>query len=459
MRIEDLRSVHFVGIGGIGTSGVARILLAKGKEVSGSDVEETPLLGELKRLGATIFLGHRPENISDRVQAVVASAAIPPDNPELITARKRTLPVLTYSQALGSLMERRFGVAIAGTHGKTTTSAMIASILKQAGYDPGFVIGGEVPSLGGNSGAGKGDFLVAEACEYRRNFLALRPRTVLVTNIEEDHLDYYRDITEIEEAFLEFLTLLPPDGFAVLCREDKRVMKVASHLNRRFFTYGFSESDYQAKKIKLDLKTTSFEVYFVGRPIAEVSLKIPGQHNVLNSLGAFALCHRLGIEAKKVAESLRVFPGVRRRLELKGSFQGAVVLDDYGHHPSEIVATLSAVRQFYPNGRLITIFQPHQYSRTRFFLDDFASSFTLAEEVLVPEIYFVRDSEASRRSVSGKDLVARLRQIGKKAYFLPTFEEVVAYLKKEIGFGDVVLTIGAGPVYKVADRLCNEENG
>ena len=453
MEIEKLQRVHFVGMGGIGTSGVARILLSAGKEVSGSDMEDGPLLKELRALGATTFTGHRPENLPEGTEAVVASSAVPDDNPEISEARRRGTPVVTYSAALGSLMEKRFGIAIAGTHGKTTTSALIAWILKQAGKEPGFVIGGEIPLLGGNSGTGKGKYLVAEACEYRRNFLSLRPRVAVVTNIEEDHLDYYRDLAEIKSAFLEFLDLLPDNGFAVLCRESRSLTEATSRLDKNFFTYGVKDADYQVQDVKLERDGSRFAVFFGGERLAPVFIRLPGRHNVLNSAAAFAVCHLLGLEPETIAAGLGSFTGVRRRLEFKGRYRGAVVLDDYGHHPSEITATLSAVRQLYPGGRIFAVFQPHQYSRTRFFLEDFARSFVLADEVIVPEIFFVRDSEESRRSVSSRDLVKELSGEGKKASFLPLFEEVVAYLKENVGEGDVVLTIGAGPVYQVADSL------
>jgi UDP-N-acetylmuramate--alanine ligase len=453
MEIEKLQRVHFVGINGIGTSGVARILLSAGKEVSGSDAEEGLLLKELQALGARTFVGHRPENLPEGTEAVVASSAVPEDNPEILAARRRKIPVITYSEALGSLMEQRFGIAVAGTHGKTTTSALIAWILRQAGKEPSFVIGGEVPLLGGNSGTGRGKYLVAEACEYRRNFLSLRPRVALVTNIEEDHLDYYRDLAEIKSAFLEFLGLLPDSGFAVLCRESSNLMEVAGRLDKTFFTYGLNDADYQAREIKFKPDGSRFEVFFEGEILAPVFVRMPGQHNVLNSTAAFAVCHLLGLEAKTIAAGLSSFTGVRRRLEFKGEYRGAVVLDDYGHHPSEITATLSAVRQLYPTGNIFAVFQPHQYSRTRFFLGDFARSFAPADEVIVPEIFFVRDSEESRRSVSSEDLVRELARTGKRAHFIPLFKDVVSYLKKNVREGDIVLTIGAGPVYQVADTL------
>lgn len=446
--------MHFVGIGGIGTSGVARILLSAGKEVSGSDVEEGTLLKELQALGVRTFVGHRPENLPEGAEAVVASSAVPDDNPEILAARSRKIPVITYSEALGSLMERRFGIAVAGTHGKTTTSALIAWILKQAGKEPSFVIGGEIPLLGGNSGTGKGKYLVAEACEYRRNFLALRPKVAVVTNIEEDHLDYYRDLTEIKSAFREFLNLLPDGGFALLCRENHNLMELAGRLDKTFFTYGLKDADYEAQAIKFERDGSRFTVAFGEEKLGSVFIRMPGQHNVLNSTAAFAVCHMLGLEPKTIAAGLGSFTGVRRRLELKGKYRGSVVvLDDYGHHPSEIAATLAAVRQLYPKGRIFAVFQPHQYSRTRFFLRDFARSFTLADEIIVPEIFFVRDSEESRRSVSSKDLVKELASLGKRTHFIPLFNDVVSYLKESVGAGDIVLTIGAGPVYQVADSL------
>jgi len=275
----------------------------------------------------------------------------------------------------------------------------------------------------------------------------------VVTNIEEDHLDYYRDLADIESAFLAFLDLLPDNGFAVLCRESRSLTEAAGRLDKNFFTYGVKDADYQAQEIKFEKDGSRFKVFFGGENLAPVFIQLSGRHNVLNSTAAFAVCHLLGLEPKTIAAGLGSFTGVRRRLEFKGRYRGAVVLDDYAHHPSEIMATLAAVRQRYPKGRIFAVFQPHQYSRTRFFLKDFARSFVLADEVIVPEIFFVRDSEESRRSVSSRDLVKELSGEGKKASFLPLFEEVVSYLKENVREGDVVLTIGAGPVYQVADSL------
>ncbi|HNQ34659.1 MAG TPA: UDP-N-acetylmuramate--L-alanine ligase [bacterium] len=455
--LERLERVHFIGIGGIGTSGVARILLGEGKRVTGSDLGDNLLLEQMRRDGARILIGHRADNLPEDAQVVIISAAIPHDNPEILAAQALSIPIITYSQALGSLMRRRFGIAVAGTHGKTSTSAMVAVILKTAGLDPSFVIGGEIPLLGGNSGTGQGRYLVAEACEFRRNFLSLRPRVALVTNIEEDHLDYYKDIEEIEEAFLQFLSRLPTDGFAVVCRESANVQEVVSSLDRPVYTYGFSGADFRAESMELRPDSSAYRAFYREECLGTVTIAVPGIHNILNSLGAFATCRLLGLEPEMIIRGLAAFRGVNRRLEKKGIYRGAVVLDDYGHHPTEIVATLAAIRQFYPAGRLLVVFQPHQYSRTRFFLEDFARSFRLADEVIVPEIYFVRDSEESRRSVSAADLVERLRANGKKAGFFDSFARVVDYLRENLVAGDVLLTLGAGPVHQVGEELLQSE--
>ncbi len=448
--LKDKKRIHLIGCGGIGLSGIARILLKEGKILSGSDTTDSNLIQKLQKIGMKFFLGQRSENISKNMESVIISAAIKNDNPELKRAKKLKIPVITYAQALGLAMEKRFGIAIAGTHGKTTTTAMITAILKEAGEEPNFVIGGEVKQLGGNSGIGRGNFLVAEACEFSRNFLSLKPKVAVVTNIEEDHLDYYQNLQEIKEAFAAFISLVPADGFIVLSEQAKKCLPKTK---AKIFTYGFGEdNDYQATRISLKKDRTSFSVRGQ-KNFIPISLKIPGKYNILNSLAAFAVAHRLGIKEKSIKKALGNFKGVDRRFEIKGKFKGITIIDDYGHHPTEIKGTLSAVRQKYPNNRVIAVFQPHQYSRTRFFLDDFARAFGKADLVIVPEIYFVRDSEEEKKLVNSRNLVERIKKNKKDALYIPDFSSIVDYLLKITRPFDVVLTIGAGPVYQVADEL------
>jgi len=361
-------------------------------------------------------------------------------------------------------MEKKFGIAVAGTHGKTTTTAMVTTILKEAGENPSFVIGGEVKELGGNSGIGSSDFLVAEACEFGGNFLHLKPKVAIVTNIEEDHLDYYRDLKEIKKAFVKFISLLPADGFLVISEDAQETLASKEDLvveakkelrpKAKVFTYGLKEgNDYQATGISLQKNSTSFDILYRKEFSAALSLKIPGEHNILNSLAAFAIGHQLGIKKNLIKNALDNFQGVGRRFEIKGEISRVTVIDDYGHHPTEIKATLSAVRQRYPVSRLIAVFQPHQYSRTRFFLDDFAKAFKKANLIIVPDIYFVRDSAKEKRLVNSKSLVEKIKKNRGDALYLPDFTAIVNYLLKIVRSGDVILTIGAGPVYQIADEL------
>ncbi len=449
--LKNKKRIHLIGCGGIGLSGIARIFLKEGKILSGSDTVESNLTNKLQKEGMKFFLGQRGENITEDMELVIISAAIKDDNPELKRAKNLKIPVITYAQALGLAMETRVGIAVAGTHGKTTTTAMITFILKEAGEKPDFVIGGEVEELGGNSGVGNGNFLVAEACEFNRSFLSLKPKVAVVTNIEEDHLDYYHNLQEIKEAFAEFLSLVPPGGFIVLSEQARRCLPKTK---TNVFTYGFGEgNDYQATRISLEKDRTNFNLLYQGNFYIPISLSIPGKHNILNSLAAFAVCDRLGIEKKVIFNALKNFKGVARRFEIKGKFKGITIIDDYGHHPTEIKATLSAIRQKYSNNRVIAIFQPHQHSRTRFFLDDFAKAFKKADLVIVPEIYFVRDSEEEKRLVNSKNLVDKIKKNRGNALYIPDFHSIVDYLLRIIRPFDVVLTIGAGPVYQVADEL------
>ena len=448
--LKNKKRIHLIGCGGIGLSGIARILLKEGKILSGSDTDASNLTGKLQKQGMKFFLGQRGKNITEDVELIIISAAIKDDNPELKKAKGLKIPVISYAQALGLAMETGFGIAVAGTHGKTTTTAMITFILKEAGEEPNFVIGGEVKELGGNSGVGSGNFLVAEACEFNRNFLSLKPKVAVVTNIEEDHLDYYQNLQEIKEAFAEFVSLVPADGFIVLSEQAKRCLPKTK---TKVFTYGFGEdNDYRAREIFLEKNRTDF-VILNQKNYIPISLRIPGKHNILNSLAAFVVSSQLGIKEAIIKKALKNFKGVRRRFEVKGKFKDITIIDDYGHHPTEIKATLSAVRQRYPNNRVIAIFQPHQYSRTRFFLDDFARAFKKADLIIVPEIYFVRDSEEEKRLINSKNLVEKIKKNKGNALYIPDFISIVNYLLKITRPFDVVLTIGAGPVYQVADGL------
>jgi len=446
---------HLIGAGGTGMSGLAALLLKHGAIVTGSDRASSPTVRALQTLGADIRIGHCRENLMDGVDAVVVSAAIKEDNPELRSARQRGVAVYKYAQMLGELMDGYEGIAIAGTHGKSTTSGWLTYCLQQAGLEPSFIVGAVIHQLGSSSGVADGRFFVAEACEYDRSFLNLRPKIGCILNIEQDHLDYYKDEEEIVEAFEQFALNVRPDGVLVACGSDVNVKRVLERVrpHRQCQTFGLEAGcDFQGADLVLEEGLYRFTVYHQGHLVGTTRISVPGLHNVTNALAVVAMAVNAGLEPGEVLELLPGFVGMERRLMLKGKVGQITVLDDYAHHPTEIRASLSAIRQLYQPRRLWCVFQPHQYSRTRFFLDEFASSFTLADVTIVPQIYFVRDSEQSRRQVNAEVLVDRLRQAGSEAVFIDDFDAICEYLKRQVGPGDVVVTMGAGDVWKVADE-------
>ncbi len=446
---------HFIGAGGVGMSGLARLLISNECIVSGSDQLDSNVTEALRGHGASITIGHSPENVDPQTYAVVVSAAITDDNPELRRAVEQGCKVYKYAQMLGELMDRYEGIAISGTHGKSTTSGWLTHLMRQSGVDVNFIVGAELCQLGGSSGAGKSGYFVAEACEYDRSFLNLRPRIGCILNIEQDHLDYYADENEIVEAFTEFALGVRPSGAVVGCGDDENVARVFEmiprHVRRETFGLG-DDCNFRADNLKLVDGHWQFDVLHDGRLLGPARIGLPGDHNIMNGLAVIAMATLAGMEPESILENLDGFTGVDRRLMLKGRRGDTVVLDDYAHHPTEIRASLAAIRQKYEPRRLWCIFQPHQYSRTRFLLDDFAESFKLADVTIVPEIYFVRDSEASRREINSQILVDRVRASGSEALFIDGFEEICEHLKEHVADGDLVVTMGAGDIWKVADE-------
>ncbi|UCD27968.1 MAG: UDP-N-acetylmuramate--L-alanine ligase [Planctomycetota bacterium] len=448
--------VHMIGIGGCGMCGAAAVLLRGGVLVSGSDMKGLGVLARLADQGAVVHEGQASENLPEHCDLVVCSSAIKESNPELAAARRRSLKVVKYSQLLGMLMAPRVGIAVAGTHGKSTTTAMIAFVLRSAGLDPSFVIGADVEQLGSGSGVGDGEHFVVEACEYDRSFLNLRPKLATILNVDEDHLDYYRNLDEIVESFRSFASLVTTDGWLVVNGEDSVSMKAVAGLPQnveKFGLSGESEVDWEAQILDTNRGCSRFRVLHCGQPLTEVRLAIPGQHNVANALATMAICFRAGVEPETIAQALGEFRGARRRLTLHGIIDGVAVVDDYAHHPNEIKATLRAARDYYRPRKMFVVFQPHQHSRTRFLLNDFAKSFGVADEVIVPDIYFVRDSESERDLIDARDLVERIHQRGGDAQYEPHFANIVSRLCGEVQSGDLVLTMGAGDVWQVADKL------
>lgn len=446
--------VHMIGVGGCGMSGLAAILLRHGARVSGSDAKTSVEVIRLMEHGARVTQTQTAEALPEDAELVVASAAIPDNQPELAAARARGIPIMKYAQLLGALMNHYDGIAISGTHGKSTTTAWLAYTLKRAGREPNFVVGANVDQLGGGSGVGNGPHFVAEACEFDRSFLNMRPKRAVVLNIEEDHLDCYTDLAAIRAAFGQFAGQIAADGLLVLNGDDARCRALAGTTAAQVETFGLGNgNDWQASNLALQRGAYAFDVIYHGRRLGRAQLGLSGKHNVSNALAVIALAHACQIPWEVIAESLNHFRGAQRRLELRGDVNGVRVVDDYAHHPTEIRATLEAVRERYAPTKLWCVFQPHQHSRTRFLLADFARSFAQADQVVVPDIYFVRDSERERELVSALDLVDQIRARDGNATHIASFEEIAAVLAREVRPGDLVLTMGAGNIWKVADEL------
>lgn len=451
------KKVHLIGIGGIGMSGIARLLPHYGCSVSGCDVGRSDITESLARRGIPVSIGHSPEHIAHGSDLVIISAAIRDTNPELREAARRGIPVIKYAQALGWLMKDRDGIAVSGAHGKTTTTSMIAYALSYAGKDPAMVVGGLVPQLGGNSRAGRGGPFVVEACEYDRSFLNLSPKAVVVTNIDRDHLDYYSGLDELIEAFGSFAARVPADGLVAVNGDDPNALRAVQKCSARVETFGEgTRCAWRAAEWGRADGRTRFRAFHHGRNAGIFELLVPGFYNVRNALACIAITHFFDANRQDVREALAEFRGARRRFDRLGEAAGVMVLDDYGHHPTEVRVTLDAARQEYPQRRLLCVFQPHQCSRTRVLMDDFARSFGAADRVIVPDIYSVRDSEADRASVHSLDLVRHLCRNGVEAEYGSQFPETVDRLLSSVRSGDLVMTMGAGPVDHVGRRLLRE---
>ena len=455
-KIADT-SLHFVGIGGIGMSGIAEVFLNQGYPVTGSDLAESDTTRHLAKLGARIALGHRAENIAG-AKVVVISSAVRPDNPEVLEARRQRIPIIPRAEMLGELMRGRTGIAVAGTHGKTTTTSMLATVLTVAGIDPTLVIGGKVDSLGGNAKLGQGKFIVAEADESDGSFLQLPATLGIVTNIDNDHLDHYGSLEAIDNAFVAFVGKLPFYGIAAVCAEDPGVRRILSRVTKPVVTYGFSEEwDYSARHVRPEGLGSVFEVWSrqQGCSLGKVRLNVPGEHNVLNSLAAIAIGLHMGLSFAVVARGLEEFRGVKRRFEIRWQDVDGrrVIVDDYGHHPTEIAATLQAARSYWP-GRIITVFQPHRYSRTLHCRDGFLSSFRNSDVVLITDIYAA--GEDPIEGVDAQSLAAAIRKAASPNQevlhvgdLASAREAVLARMQD----GDLVLCCGAGTITRLPDQL------
>src|SRR5579885_1196037 len=444
--------VHFVGIGGIGMSGLAEVLLELGYRVSGSDLKASPTTDRLASRGATIFEGHAGENV-DSARAVVVSSAVREDNPEVVEARRRSIPVIPRGELLAELMRQKYGIAIAGSHGKTTTTSMAAAVLSVAGLDPTVVVGGRVGTMGGaNARLGKTDYLVVESDESDGSFLKLAPIIAVVTNIDREHLDHYPGIGEIRRAFAEFVGKVPFYGLAVLCIDDDNVQQILPAVNRRIVTYGTSaQADLRITHCSSGHMAGEFHIAFRGEDLGCFKLHVPGSHNVLNAAAAIAVALELEVPASKIREALAEFRGVDRRFQIRGTERGVTVIDDYGHHPTEIRATLSAARACRFR-QVHVLFQPHRYTRTDALMDDFARAFHQADTVHVMDIYAA--SEAPIEGVTGEALVERLRGFGHRgAQYVGSMAGGIESIVKNAQSGDAIISLGAGSVSQAGDPI------
>jgi UDP-N-acetylmuramate--alanine ligase len=444
--------VHLVGIGGAGMSGIARLLLARGIPVTGSDAKEDPVLDELRRLGARVTVGHQAENVRGAGR-LVYTAAVKEDNPELQEARRLGLDLTTRAAMLGELMDDTASIAVTGTHGKTTTTGMIASIFDAAGADPTVLIGGDLPAFGGNARAGRSPFFIAEACEAFRSFLELRPLVAVITNIEADHLDEYGSLKGVIEGFSQFVRQIRPTGAAILCWDDPNVRRLVPSLSCRQFRYGLEDgAELSAVDIELETATPRFTPRWRGGLLGEFELGVPGRHNVLNALAALAVALEVGLPPEAAREGLRRFHGVGRRFERLGEPNGVLVIDDYAHHPSELVATLEAARASL-HRPITAVFQPHLFSRTEQLMEEFAASFGAADHVIIADIYPAR--EAPIPGVTGERLAAAIRahEPGKSVRHISPKEAIVPLLAAEARPGDAVLILGAGDIRAVGEQL------
>ena len=451
------RRFHFVGIGGISMSALARVLMRCGAVISGSDLHASELTDLLAELGAAIFIGHCAEQ-AQGAEFIIYSDAVPRDNPELAWARAHQVPVYARSKLLGWLMRQHRSIAIAGTHGKTTTSAMIAWCLEVAGRDPTVLLGGELSAIGGNAKLGQGPELVAEACEAYDSFLDLQPDLAVVLNIEAEHLDHHHTESALKESFVRFLSQTRPGGAAVLCWDRPELRELAETLAVPVIKYGLQvgeELDFSAARVTQRGLTTSFELLEHGRLVAEITIAVPGEHNLLNALATIAASRWAGIEFADLARALSQFRGVKRRFEIMGEAGGVTVVDDYAHHPTEIRATLAAARTVF-TGRITAIFQPHLYSRTRDFLDEFADSFKQADRAIITDIYPAREQPIPGVSAEAIVTLAHQRQPTQDIRFLAPKEVIAQQLAPQLQAGEIAITLGAGDVYLVARNLLAE---
>jgi len=450
--MRNTQRIHFVGIGGIGMSGIAEVLLTLGYTVSGSDLALSDVMRRLQQQGATVSQGHAATHVQE-ADVVVISSAVKPDNVEILTARAQHIPVIPRAEMLAELMRMKYGVAIAGTHGKTTTTSLVATVLAYGGLDPTVVIGGRLNSLGSNAKLGQGEYLVAEADESDGSFLLLSPTISVVTTVDAEHLDFYGDLAAVKRAFTQFINKVPFYGCSVICLDQPHIQTLVPQIHRRFITYGLtSQADYVARDLRFVGPRARFDVFRTGQRLGQFSLNLPGAHNVSNALAAIAVGVELDVPLLTIAQALEEFSGVHRRFDMRGVRDSVTVVDDYGHHPEEIRQTLRAAKAVWPEARLIVVFQPHRYTRTHLLQQEFCTAFYDADALVLLEIYAA--GETPLPGVTTTLLYEGLIGHGQReVYYLRERAEVVPFLRRYLRANDILLTLGAGDVWQIGEAF------
>ncbi len=459
LNLKNFKHVHCIGIGGIGLSAIAEIFLTRGYKVSGSDMKESDITDNLISQGAVIYLGHRAKNIGD-ADLVIYSSAVSQDNPEIVAASEAGIPTASRAEVLGALMrEYENSIAIAGTHGKTTTTSMVSLILENCGNDPTILVGGNLQEINGNVKVGSSGYFVTEACEYMDSFLSLCPKIEIILNIDSDHLDYFKDIEHIASSFDKFAKLVPENGTVIAYDANPFVNSIIDELKSKVVTFGFSERcDYYASDIEFNSSgMPSFQVHHKGQVLCTMQLSIPGEHNIANALAAFACCCGLGVPLDSIVSTLESYTGTQRRFDVVGITQnGITIVDDYAHHPTEIKATLKAAQNV-PHNDLWCLFQPHTYTRTLALFDEFAESFDEADKIVMAEIYAAREKNIYK--ISSRELVNEIKRVHseKDIYYFSNFDEIASFVINNARSGDLVITMGAGDIYKVAEMILEKD--
>ena len=467
---ERYKVIHFVGIGGIGMSGIAEVLFNLGYDVTGSDIRDSEATRRLRDMGIKVYIGHELENIDD-AHVVVVSSAVSDKNPEIIEAKRKSVPVIPRAEMLAELARLKYGILVAGAHGRTTTTSLISTILAHAGLDPTVIIGGRLKATGSNARLGQGEFLVAEADESDGSFLKLSPTIAVATNIDREHMDFFQSIDALKEAFVSFLNKIPFYGVSIVCLENEHLHGLLNSLHRRYMTYGFhAQAEISAKNIRKGFMSTSFNATYKGRDIGDFDLPLLGEHNVLNSLAAIGVALKLQIDIPVIKEALKRFDGIQRRFEFKGEMEKIKVFDDYGHHPTEIKATLKAAREgllisrqnsefgMQEPGRLFVLFQPHRYTRTRDLMDEFAYSFREADFLILLDVYPAGEKPID--GINSATLVEKIKKSGRNnALYIKDRDEAIRQIISRMRKGDVLLTLGAGDVWKSGDELLRRLRG